>query len=379
MRYHTRQFKHHALRNRILMYTRLIKKLTQPNPENRTSIKEMIRFQKYRRIHSNYIVNILQNVNDLRKARMDRLSDYIVMNSLKRELWDPQLTEIEFQRRSDPSKKAVAVRLSWYGKDQYMDIQNAICEDKIEFKTNISNEDLEKIMPVIKEAFSIHAKNKQISMFIERNIRKCLNFNGKVRCIIVFLENTYEQRNWIQWNSEMKYLYAFHTFAQHKRDLLIMIYQYFSSYYPSPSSTQIINQLENHHVSSTLEQIGHEIKKKLHPSDEHLLLNNGEDVHLKQIRSLVGNQSAFCYISYKEKGFLIYYANCPFNIECLYAVKDGLFHFSIFTLVTKATNEAQPYPLCIESIPLRKKMGKQHYNYRIIQLEVSELTQADRH
>jgi hypothetical protein len=306
---------------------------------------------------------------------MDRLSDYIVMNSLKRELWDPQLNEIEFQRRSDPSKKALAVRLSWYGKDQYMDIQNAICEDKIEFKTNIRNDDLEKIMSVIKEAFSIYAKNKPISNFIEKNIKKCLNFN--CRCIIVFFENTYEQRNWIPWN-EMKYLYAFHTFTQHKRDLLILIH-YFPGIYSSPSSTQIVNQFDNHHVSSTLEQIGPEIKKKLHPTDEHLLLNNDDDVHLKQIRSLIGNQSAFCYISNKEKSFLIYYANCPFNIECVYAVKVGLFHFAIFTLVTKVTNDAHPSPLCIESIPLRKRVLKQHCYYKIIQLEISELTQGDHH
>lgn len=376
MHYHTRTFKHHALGKRILMYTRLIKKLTQPNPENRTSIKDMIRFKAYRRIHSNYIAEILQNVNNLSKTNMDRLSDYIVMNSLKRELWDPQLTELEFQRRSDTAKKAHLARLSWYGKDQYMDIRNAICEDKIEFKTNIRNDDLKKITSVIKEGFLIYAKNKPISNFIEKKIKKCLNLNGNGRCFIVFLENTYEQRNWIQWNSEMKYLYAFHTFTQHKRDLLILIY-YFPGIYSSPSSTQITNQFDNHHVSSILEQIGPEIKKKLHPTDEHLLLNNDDDVHLKQIRSLIGNQSAFCYISNKEKKFLVYYANCPFNIECVYAVKVGLFHFAIFTLLTKVTNDAHPSPLCIESIPLRKRMGKQHHFYKILQLEISELTQGD--
>ncbi len=378
-----RKFSRLALGMRILMYINSIKGLTQLNPENRYSIEGMIRFRDKRCIRSNNIVGVLPNVHDLSKTIKDRLSSYIVMDTLNRELRNPQLDQIEFQKRSTNSDKVFTTRLSWLGKDQYMDIREAICEDKIKFETNISDDDLKKIMPFIKNGFSIHASKKPISVYIEKNITKCLNLpeyrRGRRRnclCIIEFLENTYEQRNWIPWMSEMKYLYAFHTFTHHKRDLLILIYYVLrEGVFPLPDWKEIIEpDTKNGHISSTLKQIIPKIK--YHNDDQHLFLNNDDDVHLKQIRSAIGNQSAFCYITNKSRKFFIYYTNCSFNIRCVYATVNGLFQYVIFTLESKDTNHPPPSPLCIKSTPMKRKKGKRHDDYRIIKLDISELIQA---
>jgi hypothetical protein len=320
---------------------------------------------------------MVENVNILGKNNINRLSDYIVIDNLKIELYR-QLTAIELQKQSKALRRVALAMLSWNGEDQYRDICDAILEDKIVFKTNISERYLKDIMPIVKHAFTIYASKELMSHFITINIAKCLNLSGfhKYQCIIELLENTYGQRDMIPWVSEMQYLYAFHTFTQHKRDLIILIYFFPSPDHPlfKPSSSdckEILNVLNNNNTSSTIVEMKDQIENKIiNSNSEYLFLHNHDDNHLKQIRSVIHDQNAFCYVSNNNKKFLICYANLSFNVQCIYAAKIGSFLCAIFTLVT---DNAQVSPYRITSVPLLRKL----VDHRIIKYNISEPTQDD--
>jgi hypothetical protein len=303
------------------------------------------------------------NEHNLDKINMNPLSQYIVINKLRIEK-DQQISKLR--------------PFDW-DETKYKEIYDVILSDKMQLYSNCGKRAEKSFMDIIKRAFLLYVSKESICMYIERKLSKICETQWKCTCNV---DLTHPNNiSVISWRNTL-YICAYHVtinglnvyiVATHTQNHVIACNDRLSIPSQIPLShlvNQIVNSFNDHITQVLIEMvfglfrryaflfINHEFSKS------YVLVHSHND--LSDIRNLIGDDTAKCYMSQNDK--IVLYRNYDHSdIICKYAaiIPETGFGFAIFTMdKVSHTDASQHHRRILENMVMEEK---EFENFMLIQ------------
>ena len=294
---------------------------------------------------------------DIDKVKMSPLSHYIIHNKLR---MHRERNLEEFRKNRSWADNENWHGFYWHWMDELDQIADTIISDKLTIASNLDENMQKDCMSIIKHAFAVHSTPELIKHFIIDNLPTPNPF-GDWKCLIYrdyILGNDFELINW----DNVLYFHAYNIEMVKCVKIFIYYLEVDSTITPSGSRlfsyppiqkpkipSIIINQFNEDTTDSLFQFVEAQ-------EDRILYINNDKnkdseyvtssDPNLEILREILGDQSAFYYIS-KQTKFLLYHQNfisvnktqLMLDCKCKFAATIGEVRFAIFTYSHSQSDE----------------------------------------